>query len=223
MVLMGAPGAGKGTQAKRISERRNVPHISTGDIFREHIENETATGKRVQAFINEGHLAPDDLAVEVVAQRLSQPDCAQGYILDGFPRTVGQAMQFERMLQQRGEAVDCVLNIVVDGDEVVQRLSARRSCPKCGAIYNLKFNPPKVAGICDNPDCAGVALLHREDDYAGTIRERLRVYHDVTAPILDHYRHSGVLHEVDGQSSTPDQIFAKIDSLITASLAVPSP
>lgn len=223
MVLMGAPGAGKGTQATRITQRWNVPHISTGEIFRHHIENGTALGAMVHPFLNEGHLAPDDLAVKVVAQRLTEPDCAQGYVLDGFPRSVGQALQFEEMVKQRAEAIDCVINIIVDGDEIVERLSARRSCPKCGAIYNQKFNPPVVAGVCDNPVCAGAALIHREDDYAETIRERLHVYHTVTEPILEHYRAAGVLHDVEGQSSTPDQIFVKIESLIADSLAAPRP
>ena len=221
IVLMGAPGAGKGTQAVRISQRRAVPHISTGDIFRQHIENGSSLGAKVQPFLHEGHLAPDDLAVEVVAQRLTHADCAAGYILDGFPRSVVQARRFEQMLQDRGESIDCVINILVDDDEIVARLSARRCCSNCGAIYNLQFNPPKVSGTCDNPACAGAVLLQREDDYADTIRERLRVYHTVTEPILDHYRDSGVLHDVVGQSSTPDQIFVKIDSLITDSLAAP--
>ena len=207
----------------RIAQRRGVPHISTGEIFRQHIDGKTELGNRVQPFLSEGHLAPDDLAVQVVTQRLQEADCADGYILDGFPRSVEQARRVEQMLQERDESIDCVINIVVDDDEIVARLSARRSCPSCGAIYNLKFNPPMVAGVCDNPACAGAVLLHRDDDQADTIRERLRVYHTITKPILEHYRDSGVLHDVVGQSSTPDQIFVKIDSLIADSLAAPRP
>lgn len=214
MVLMGAPGAGKGTQAMLISQRRNVPHISTGDIFRRHIESKTELGLLVEPFLQDGQLAPDELAVKVVALRLAAKDCAEGYILDGFPRSTNQAKILDRMLAERGDALDCVLNIDVDDDEIIERLSARRMCPNCGAIYNLKFNPPQEEGVCDNAFCERTALIHREDDYADTIRERLRVYHEVTEPILDFYRSTGLLREVKGAGSTPDQIFVKIDSLI---------
>lgn len=215
VVLMGAPGAGKGTQAMRISESRRIPHISTGDIFRHHIESKTEIGLEVERFLQDGHLAPDVLALEVVAQRLAKDDCRPGYVLDGFPRSKEQAKGFEDMLETRGESLTCVLNLKADDDEIIARLSARRMCPECGAIYNLKFNPPKVDSRCNNAFCNGAGLIHREDDYVDTIRERLRVYHSVTEPILDFYRKSGLLHTVEGTGSTPDQIFAKIESLIS--------
>lgn len=214
MVLMGAPGAGKGTQAMLISQRRNVPHISTGDIFRRHIESKTELGLLVEPFLQDGQLAPDELAVKVVAMRLLEKDCAEGYILDGFPRSTNQAKILDKMLKERGDALTLVLNIEVDDDEIIARLSARRMCPNCGAIYNLKFNPPSEEGVCNNAFCERTALIHREDDYADTIRERLRVYHEITEPILGFYRGTGLLRDVQGAGSTPDQIFAKIDSLI---------
>lgn len=223
MVLMGAPGAGKGTQAMRISQSRGVPHVSTGDIFRKHIESRTELGRKVEPLLQEGHLAPDELAVQVVAERLAEGDCKRGYILDGFPRSRVQAAQLDELLRARGDALTCVINIVADDDEIVDRLSARRLCPSCGAIYNLKFNPPAVPGICNNAFCGGTELIHREDDHPETIRERLRVYHGTTEPILDFYRKSGLLRDVKGSGSTPDQIFDKIDSLITETEALARP
>lgn len=223
MVLMGAPGAGKGTQAKRISECRRIPHISTGDIFRHHIESKTELGLLVGPFLADGHLAPDDLAVKVVAQRLQEVDCAKGYILDGFPRSKEQAKSLDKMLAQRGEKLTHVINIITDDEEIIERLSARRMCPQCGAIYNLKFNRPKVENRCNNNFCNGSGLIHREDDHADTIRERLRVYHLVTEPILEFYQDSGILHHIGGKGSTPDQIFAKIESLIGGCVAETHP
>ena len=214
IVLMGAPGAGKGTQAKLISEAHYVPHISTGDIFRFHIEHKTELGLLVEPYLRDGHLAPDELAVKVVAHRLGEPDCQQGYILDGFPRSKEQARQLEDLLATRGERIDVMLDIAVDDNEIIERLSARRMCPQCGAIYNLKFNPPAVEGQCNNAFCHGAALIHRKDDYADTVRERLRVYHETTEPILDYYQDSGRLISVKGTGSTPEQIFAMIESLI---------
>ena len=214
MVLMGAPGAGKGTQAMLISQRHHVPHISTGDIFRRHIESKTELGLLVEPFLQDGHLAPDELAVKVVAQRLLEKDCAEGYILDGFPRSTAQAKILDEMLQKRGDALTSVINIQVDDEEIIERLSSRRMCPNCGAIYNIKFNPPTEEGICNNAFCSRTPLIHREDDYADTIRERLRVYHEITEPILGFYHETGLLKDVTGAGSTPDQIFAKIDSLI---------
>lgn len=214
IVLMGAPGAGKGTQAKRISEVHDVPHISTGDILRHNIENKTELGLLVEPYLRDGHLAPDELVVKVVASRLEAPDCQKGYILDGFPRSAEQAKQFDDILAERGEKLSVVLDITADDDEIIERLSARRMCPQCGAIYNLKFNPPSIDGQCNNAFCEGTALIHRKDDHAETVRERLRVYHTTTEPILDFYRDAGLLVKVKGTGSTPDQIFAMIESLI---------
>jgi len=214
MVFMGAPGAGKGTQAIRVSQAYGVPHISTGDIFRQQMEEGTELGNSVRPFLAEGHLAPDEVAVAVVCERLKEADCSEGYILDGFPRSLGQAQALDKLLETRGESLDVVLNLRADDEELIERLSQRRSCPNCGTIYNLKFSPPKQKDTCDNPECNGTELLHRVDDYPETIRERLNVYHQTTGPILEYYRSRGALKEVQGAGSTPDSVFATIDSLI---------
>lgn len=215
IVMLGAPGAGKGTQAKRIAETHGVPPISTGDIFRANLRQGTALGLEVKKYLDAGQLAPDALTCEIVADRIAQEDCAQGYILDGFPRSLPQAEEFQRLLESRGDAMDVAINIDVSDAEIIDRLSARRSCPKCGAIYNLKFSPPKQDGICDHPACGGEALVQRVDDQEETIRERLRVYHETTEPIIDYYRTQGILKTVPGTASTPDAVFAKIEEILS--------
>jgi len=211
---MGAPGAGKGTQAVRLADSHRIPHISTGDIFRTHMDHGTSLGEEVRKYIDEGQLAPDELACKIVAHRLEKGDCTRGYILDGFPRSLGQADCLARMMTQRGEELDYVFNITVDDNEIVQRLTARRMCPNCGAIYNLIFEPPKGADRCDNPACAGFSLVQRPDDEEETVRERLRIYHAVSEPILGFYADSKVLFDVPGMDVTPDQVFATIEEVI---------
>lgn len=211
---MGCPGAGKGTQAVRIAESQNVAHISTGDIFRQHIEQGTELGLKVKACIDEGHLAPDELACAIVDSRLAEDDCRNGYILDGFPRSGGQAECLEELLKQRGEHLDLVINLNVPDDEIVERLTARRMCPKCGKIYNVLFNPPQNGTGCDDPDCDNAELMQRHDDQEDTIRERLKVYHFVSEPIRSFYEDRGQLVDVCGSGVTPDTLFATIEGLI---------
>jgi len=211
--MLGGPGAGKGTQAKRIAEAYKLPHISTGDIFRTHLREGTPLGRQVQKYLDSGQLVPDPLTCEIVADRIRQADCAGGYILDGFPRSLPQAEEFQRLLTSRREGVDLAINVDVTDDEIINRLSARRSCPKCGGIYNLKFNPPKKGGVCD---LDGEALIQRKDDKEETIRERLRVYHETTEPIIAYYGKQGILKTVSGSGATPESVFAKIEEIIAA-------
>lgn len=214
---MGAPGAGKGTQAVRLAESLAIPHISTGDIFRTHMEHGTDLGVEVTKYIEDGHLAPDEVACEIVAKRLHEEDCLKGYILDGFPRSLAQADCLSRIMGERNETLDHVFNIEVDDNEIVQRLSARRVCPHCGAIYNELFSPAKTAGLCDHPECEQARLVQRPDDEEDTVRERLRVYHSVSEPILSFYQQLGVLRTVPGAGMTPDEVFAIIEEVIRSS------
>jgi adenylate kinase len=201
VVILGAPGAGKGTQARRMARKHGWPHISTGDIFRSHLDQKTAIGQKIESYMNSGRLVPDALACQIVVERLAAPDCANGYILDGFPRSVPQAEALGRMLADRHEALDAVILLTVDDDELVERLAARWTCPHCGKIYNVKFNPPKVAGRCDKPGCEGVQLVQREDDREDTVRRRLKVYHETTEPLIQHYERRGLLRRVAGGAS----------------------
>ena len=216
IVLLGGPGAGKGTQAKRMAEAQGLPHISTGDIFRANLRQGTPLGLEAKKYMDAGKLVPDALTCEIVADRIAQEDCARGYILDGFPRSLPQAQEFQRLLESRGDTMDVAIDIAVTDDEIINRLSARRSCPKCGAIYNLKFSPPKREGVCDQAACAGEALIQRVDDQEATIRERLRVYHETTEPIIEYYAKQGILKTVAGTGSTPDAVFAKIEEILAA-------
>jgi adenylate kinase len=213
IVMLGGPGAGKGTQAKRMAEAYGLPHISTGDIFRARLRDGTPLGVQVKQYLDAGKLVPDALTCAIVADRLGQKDCAAGYVLDGFPRTIPQADELHRLLMSRGEKLDLAINVHVTDEEIINRLSARRSCPKCGAIYNLKFSPPKRAGICD---ADGNALIQRDDDQETTICERLRVYHESTEPIIAYYERQGILKTVNGTGSTPGDVFGKVEEIIAA-------
>ncbi len=214
VVILGAPGAGKGTQARRMAKKHGWPHISTGDIFRSHVEHKTAIGEKIESFMRSGQLVPDTLACQIVVERLAESDCARGYILDGFPRSVPQALSLDRMLSDRHEALDTVILLTIDDEELIERLAARRTCPHCGKIYNLRFNPPKIAGQCDKPECDGALLVHRDDDQADTVRRRLRVYHETTEPLIQHYLRRGLLQRVDGGAS-PEVIAEQIESMLT--------
>ncbi|MBN1677970.1 MAG: adenylate kinase [Candidatus Thermoplasmatota archaeon] len=190
LVIFGPPSAGKGTQAQKLAEKYGLPQVATGDLLREHVAKKTPIGLKVKAYLDSGRLGPDDLIVQMISERVSKPDCKNGYILDGFPRTIGQARELEKMTD-----VDLVLNIVVDFEVLVERAVGRRICPRCAAVYHVKFNPPKQEGVCDK---CGSALIQRDDDKETTVRNRLNVYQDQTAPLVEHYRTKGKLVDIDG-------------------------
>ena len=195
IVLLGAPGAGKGTQAKILAEKTGLPHISSGDIFRENLKNNTELGRLAREYMSKGELVPDDVTIAMIRERLSRPDCAHGAILDGFPRTPAQAEALDEMLRELNGQVDVVPFIQVPEEELVARLSGRWICRAQGHIFHEKFNPPKVPGVCDYD---GSELYQREDDRPEVVRERIRVYHEQTAPLVSYYRERGLLREVDG-------------------------
>ncbi|MBI4557260.1 MAG: adenylate kinase [Candidatus Hydrogenedentes bacterium] len=216
VVMLGAPGAGKGTQAKRIAELHGIPHISTGDIFRAHLERGTDLGQQVKPFLDAGHLVPDDLVCRIVVHRVREADCVNGYVLDGFPRSLPQAQALQRELNVEGAVLDVAINLAVPDDELVERLAARRSCPKCGRIYNLRFEPPRRNGYCDFEGEEDVALVQRPDDQESTVRERLVVYHRTTEPLLAFYRDTGLLRQVSGSGKSPEEVSAQIEEIFCA-------
>lgn len=195
VILLGPPGSGKGTQTKMLSEALSIPQISTGDLFREHMKNDTPLGTKAKGFINSGKLVPDELVLEMVDERVKAPDCKNGFLLDGFPRTVPQAEAIEKTLLKDARAV--VLNLMVDDDVIIKRAEGRLVCKQCGSIYNRYFSPPKQEGICDK--CGG-ALYHREDDKPEVVQARLRVYNDQTKPLLDYYSKNHGLINIDGDN-----------------------
>lgn len=195
LILLGPPGAGKGTQAKRIIEELNIPHISTGDIFRKNIKEKTELGQKVEGLLAEGKLVPDELTIEIVWDRLDKEDCKNGFLLDGFPRTIPQAQALEQGLNDRGLKLDRVLNIDVDKDSLVKRLSGRRVCPNCGASYHIDNNPSKVEGICDS---CHTPVIQRQDDKEETVLDRIRVYDSQTKPLVDFYTQRNLVFTVDG-------------------------
>lgn len=219
IVLLGGPGAGKGTQAKRIAEGGALSHISTGEIFRAHAEQKTELGQELQKYMSKGQLVPDELVCEIVAGRLCEADCRDGYILDGFPRSLPQAEELDRLLEERGESITIAVDLEVPDDEIVDRLSARRTCPNCGRIYNLKFDPPAQDGRCGEAACGGAELAHREDDREETIRERLKVYHEITEPIISFYAEKGLLKSVEAANQSPDDIALKIEEILSSAKA----
>jgi adenylate kinase len=194
-VFLGAPGAGKGTQAREVARHFGIPQISTGDILRDAVKGQTALGLAAKAKMDAGELVPDEVVDGIVEERVNQLDCQKGFILDGFPRTISQAEFVNRMLAAKGQGRPQVLDIEVDEDLLLKRLTGRLTCPVCGEIYNIYFNPPKVAGICDKD---GGKLFHRADDNEATIRQRLDAYHKQTSPLIAYYRGLGVLMPVDG-------------------------
>lgn len=208
---MGPPGAGKGTQAGMVSERMAVPQISTGDILRDSVRQKAVLGLKAKAYMERGELVPDDLMLELVRERLSAGDCARGFVLDGYPRTLAQAVALDEMLAGQAKAIDAVVLIEVDDDEVVARLSRRRVCPQCKALYNLDADPPKAEGICDG---CGAALVTRTDDSESTIRTRLKVYRNETLPLVDYYDRKGILKRVESKGG-----IQKVFAVIAAGLA----
>ena len=205
LVVFGPPSAGKGTQAQKLSKRYGIPQVATGDLLREHVAKKTPIGLKVKAYLDSGRLGPDDLIVQMISDRVSKPDCANGYLLDGFPRTMGQAKELEKMTD-----IDLVLNIVVDFEVLVERAVGRRICPNCAAVYHVKFNPPKSEGVCDK---CGLKLIQRDDDKEATVRNRLKVYQEQTAPLVEHYRKKGKLVDIDGSGGI-DAVQAKMVAAI---------
>lgn len=201
LVLLGAPGAGKGTQAVILSEKLNIPHISTGDIFRNNIKNKTELGKKAEEYITKGLLVPDEITVDLMKDRLKEDDCKNGFILDGFPRNIAQAEALDNYLNEMGVKLDCALNIHVDDEEIIERISGRRVCQNCGKSYHVKYNPPAVNGECD--DCKS-KLIQRDDDKEETVMKRLETYHKQTEPLIEYYQKKGLLKTVIGQEKVED-------------------
>ena len=210
IIMLGAPGAGKGTQAKLISEEYKIPHVSTGDIFRANIKNGTELGTEAKKYMDQGLLVPDELTVRILLDRVAQEDCKDGYVLDGFPRTIPQAQVLEEALDTLGEKIDHAINVDVPDENIVRRMSGRRACLKCGATYHIEHIPPKTEGICDT---CGSELVLRDDDRAETVKNRLKVYHDQTQPLIDFYTQKGVLKNVDGTMDMQD-VFEAIKNIL---------
>lgn len=212
LILLGPPGAGKGTQAKMLVEEFSIPQISTGDILRAAVKDGTPMGKKAKEYMDAGGLVPDEVVVGIVRDRLQEEDCNNGFILDGFPRTVAQADALQTSLQEMNKELDRVISLEVDAEALVERLTGRRTCKECGRGYHVKFDPPRKAGICD---VCGGPLFQRNDDQEETIRKRLQVYSEQTAPLIDYYRQAGVLMELDGMQPIP-LVKQKILSLLQA-------
>ena len=210
IIMLGAPGAGKGTQAKMLAEKYKIPHISTGDIFRANIKNGTELGRQAKEYMDKGLLVPDELTVKILLDRVAQDDCKNGYVLDGFPRTIPQAEVLDEALTKLGEKIDFAVNVDVPDENIVKRMSGRRACLKCGATYHIEHIPPKKEGICD---ICGSELVLRDDDKPETVLNRLKVYHDQTQPLIDFYTAKGVLKTVDGTQDMKD-VFNAIVSIL---------
>jgi adenylate kinase len=210
IIMLGAPGAGKGTQAKMIADKYSIPHISTGDIFRANIKNGTELGKKAKEFMDQGQLVPDELTVEILLDRVAQDDCKNGYVLDGFPRTIPQADVLDKELTKLGDKVDFAINVDVPDENIVRRMSGRRACLKCGATYHIEHIPPKTEGICD---VCGSELVQRDDDKPETVQNRLKVYHDQTQPLIDYYNEKGILKSVDGTKDM-QEVFDEITGIL---------
>jgi len=212
IIMLGAPGAGKGTQAKMIAEKFNIPHISTGDIFRANIKNGTELGKKAKEFMDKGQLVPDELTVEILLDRVAADDCKNGYVLDGFPRTIPQADVLDKELTKLGDKVDFAINVDVPDENIVRRMSGRRACLKCGATYHIEHIPPKQEGICDK---CGSELVQRDDDKPETVQKRLSVYHEQTQPLIDYYNKKNILKSVDGTKDM-QEVFSDIVNILNA-------
>ena len=210
IIMLGAPGAGKGTQAKMIADKYGVPHISTGDIFRANIKNGTELGMEAKKYMDQGLLVPDVLTVKILLDRVAQDDCRNGYVLDGFPRTIPQANVLEEALNKLGDKIDYAIDVDVPDENIIKRMGGRRACLSCGATYHIEHVPPKTEGICDR---CGRELVLRDDDKPETVKNRLDVYHEQTQPLIDFYGEKGVLKRVDGTVDMQD-VFAAIVSIL---------
>jgi len=215
IIMLGAPGAGKGTQAKMIADKYQIPHISTGDIFRANIKNGTELGKEAKKYMDAGQLVPDELTVKLLLDRVANEDCKNGYVLDGFPRTIPQAEVLENALTKLGEKVDYAIDVDVPDENIIRRMSGRRACVACGATYHIVYNPTKEEGICDR---CGAALILRDDDKPETVIKRLDVYHAQTQPLIDFYSSRNVLRSVDGTQDLM-KVFEDIVKILDASEA----
>ncbi|MCH5260892.1 MAG: adenylate kinase [Lachnospiraceae bacterium] len=210
IIMLGAPGAGKGTQAKMIAEKYGVPHISTGDIFRANIKNGTQLGMEAKQYMDQGLLVPDELTVKILLDRVAQDDCQNGYVLDGFPRTIPQAQVLDKALTELGDKIDYAIDVDVPDENIVKRMGGRRACLSCGATYHIEHIPPKAEGICDK---CGQELVLRDDDKPETVQNRLNVYHEQTQPLIDFYKEKGVLKTVDGTMDMKD-VFAAVMTIL---------
>ena len=210
IIMLGAPGAGKGTQAKMIAEKYSIPHVSTGDIFRANIKNGTELGKEAKKYMDQGLLVPDELTVKILLDRVAQDDCKNGYVLDGFPRTIPQAEALDKALAEFGDKIDYAIDVNVPDENIVKRMGGRRACVGCGATYHLVYAPTKTEGICD---VCGKELILRDDDKPETVKNRLDVYHKQTQPLIDFYTEKGVLRSVDGTVDMKD-VFAAIVAIL---------
>ena len=212
IIMLGAPGAGKGTQAKQIADKYSIPHISTGDIFRANIKNGTELGKKAKQYMDQGALVPDELTCDLVMDRIQQDDCKNGFVLDGFPRTIPQAEALDAALGKINEKMDYAIDVDIPDENIVNRMSGRRACLNCGATYHLISIPPKVEGICDR---CGSEIVLREDDKPETVQKRLKVYHEQTQPLIDYYKNQGILKSVDG-TQPMDEVFKAIVTILGA-------
>lgn len=214
LVFVGPPGVGKGTQADIMAERFGIPHISTGDMFRRAIREGTPMGQKAKPYVDAGSYVPDEVVNGIVAERLAMPDCNNGFILDGYPRTPAQAGELDAILRQRQSELTAVVSVQAPAEVVIRRLTGRRVCPQCGATYHVEFDPPQRAGVCDQ---CGAELSQRSDDREATVRERLEVYDRQTAPLIEHYRQRGLLLEVDGDAPV-EEVAERIGRRLTVLL-----
>lgn len=212
IIMLGAPGAGKGTQAKMIADQYGIPHISTGDIFRANIKEQTELGLEAKKYMDQGALVPDELTVRILLDRVAKEDCKAGYVLDGFPRTIPQAEVLDQAVTKMNEKIDFAINVEVPDENIIKRMSGRRACLACGATYHVEHVPPKKEGICDR---CGKELVLRDDDQPETVKKRLQVYHEQTQPLIEYYQKKNILKEVDGTKDMKD-VFAEIVSILGA-------
>jgi adenylate kinase len=212
IIMLGAPGAGKGTQAKKIAEKYQIPHVSTGDIFRSNIKEGTQLGRKAKEYMDQGALVPDELTIGMLMDRIQQEDCKNGYVLDGFPRTIPQAESLQKAITEMGQKIDFAIDVDVPDENIINRMSGRRACISCGATYHIVYNPSKVPGVCD---VCGSELVLRDDDKPETVKKRLAVYHDQTRPLIDYYKEAGVLVNVDGTQEL-NKVFSDITDILGA-------
>ena len=210
IIMLGAPGAGKGSQASRIANEYKLPHISTGDIFRANLKEETELGKQAKSFMDKGELVPDDITIAMLLNRIHEEDCKNGYILDGFPRTIPQAEALKEALAKKNEKIDLALDVEATDELIIKRMAGRRTCPNCSAIYHIETLKPKKEGICD---LCGSELIQRKDDNEETVKNRLKIYHEMTEPLISYYKKENVLEEIDGTENL-DKVFETVKEII---------
>lgn len=219
IIMLGAPGAGKGTIASQMNERYNLPHISTGDIFRENIKNNTELGKMAKSYIDKGALVPDDVTTDITVDRISKDDCKDGFILDGFPRNFAQAKGLDDAMEKLGRKIDLVILVDATDKQITERLSGRRVCESCGEVYHIVNMPPKVEGVCDK--CNG-KLIHRKDDTEEVVLDRLKTYHELTQPLIDYYKEKKILKRVPGFIDSQEERLNMIDAMVKGDWACPN-